>query len=317
MNEVEKIKESWRERKTKIRYKWAVPFIFIEWKCEQLSELLERWALIDILVQIGRLGILVSIVAGAYVYVTEADERLMQVENQRKANQYQAWQVINAAQGKPGNLGRTFALQDLCREGISLGGIDISKAYLPGLDLSEADLCDANFAEATLSDANLSRATLIGADFYKANLSRVAFIDANLRNARLNRTILIGANLCDANLSGAELFDADLSEAKAYNANFAGALLQNANFAGAHLRGANLRGAHLTNIKQWRQIKSIKYAYILSVKNPPDGFTEWAIEHGAFSIEDEKEWEKLKLKRMEEKKKQEAINSSEDQKKVR
>jgi hypothetical protein len=30
----------------------------------------------------------------------EADERRMEAENQRKAKHYQAWQAINAAQGK-------------------------------------------------------------------------------------------------------------------------------------------------------------------------------------------------------------------------
>jgi len=54
-----------------------------------------------------------------------------------------------------------------------------------------------------------------------------------------------------------------------------------------------LNGADLTNIKNWRQIESIEKANIYGVKNPPDGFVEWAMENGAVSIENLAEWKKL------------------------
>jgi len=40
----------------------------------------------------------------------------------------------------------------------------------------------------------------------------------------------------------------------------------------------------------WQSIKSIRYANIYGVKSPPNGFEEWALEHGAVSIEDAAEW---------------------------
>lgn len=83
-----------------IKHKWLVPFVYFEWKCEQLSELLKRWAFLNILGHVGRFGILVSFVLGAYYYVTEADQRRMEAENERKAKHCQAWQVINAARGR-------------------------------------------------------------------------------------------------------------------------------------------------------------------------------------------------------------------------
>jgi hypothetical protein len=70
------------------------------------------------------------------------------------------------------------------------------------------------------------------------------------------------------------------------------------NLAGASLShtdldGAKLGDANLTNITYWQQIKSIELANIYGVRNPPDGFIEWAIRKGAVSIEDNEEWEKL------------------------
>jgi integrase len=79
-----------------------VPFVFVEWLCERVSHLLERWAFLDILGHAGRLTIFIALI----FYFMKADERRMQSENQRKAKHYQTWQIINTAQGKPGSGGR-------------------------------------------------------------------------------------------------------------------------------------------------------------------------------------------------------------------
>ena len=188
----------------------------------------------------------------------------MEAENQRKAKNYQAWQVINAAQGKPGSGGRMDALQDLNREGISLGGVDISKAHLPKLNLENADLTNANLSETCLQFANLTGATLV-----RANLA--------------------GADLRFANLTGANLLAANLTRVFLYEPNLAGALLYDAN---------------LTNIKNWQEIKCIEEANIFGVKNPPDGFIEWATEHGAVSIDEIEELKKLLSEKRQEKTKE-------------
>jgi len=217
--------------------------------------------LLDICGHIGRFGVLVSIIVGMCVYVMEADERRMKAENeqqqavdQRKAKHYQAWQVVIAAQGQRSSGGRIDALEDLNRDGISLTGVDISKAYLPGLSLEKAELYGANLTEAELVSANLT--------------------EANLEFANL-----AGANLVSANLDGANLAEAELCWTK------------------------------FANIEGWQHIKSIKYANIYGATNAPDGFIEWAIEHGAVSIQDEEEWEKLIRE-----KKPEAGNSKGEQK---
>ena len=85
MNDSEKPKSSWRERRQSIKHKWLVPFVYVEWRCEQISERLGRWALLDICGHVGRIGVLLSIIVGVCVYVTERDERRLEAENQRIA----------------------------------------------------------------------------------------------------------------------------------------------------------------------------------------------------------------------------------------
>lgn len=345
--EAERIRESWQERQKRIKHKWAVLFVFVEWNCERLSRLLERWALLDILERLGRLGILVSIVAGAYVYVTEADERRMQVENQQKVREYQAWQVINTARGNPGDGGRVRALHDLHRDHISLAGVDISEAHLLLLDLEGANLTRANLAAARLIGASLDRADLTGANLEEADLTGPTFVEANLKSANLTQAVLrfadlAGASLRDANLTKADLEEANLTQAVLSHADLTGADLMEANLTGADLgfadlteaqlfeanltgadlsyadlTEANLVGANLSNIVNWQDIRSIRLANIYDVKNPPEGFREWMKIAGAVEIESPGEWRARIREKMEEKKKQEADNSRGDKKKVR
>lgn len=274
MGKAEKERESWQELRKKIKHKWAMPFIFLEWNCERLSVLLKRWAFLEVLEHLGRLAILVAVVS----YVMGANERRMQVENQRKAKHYQAWQVINTAQGQMNNAGRIDALQDLNKDMVSLIGVDISKAYLPGLNLENADLRAANLAGANLNEANIS-----GANLRYANLAGADLWHANLAEANLHEANISGANLRYANLAGADLRDANLAEAT----------LVGADLAEADLAGADLAGADLRDIQNWLDIRSVEYARICDVNNPPDGFIEWATEHGAVSIESDREWQDL------------------------
>jgi len=280
MSDSEKPK-SWKERRQSIKHKWHVPFIFPEWLCERFSYFLGQWALLDICGHIGRFGVLISIIVGICFYVMEADERRMKAENerqqavdQRKAKHYQAWQVINLAQGKSGNGGRVDALHDLHRDGISLVGVDVSHAFLPDLNLKNANLYVANLTEAILADANLTEAILV---------------DANLTGANLNKANLTVATLNKANLAGATLMNADLD----------GANLDGANLFSADLTGAYLWRTNLANIKGWGDIKSIELANIYGVMNPPDGFIDWATssEQGAVEIDDYNKWLEYKGKK--------------------
>jgi uncharacterized protein YjbI with pentapeptide repeats len=277
MSKAEKPKSSWGERRKTIKYKWLVPFIFPEWICERLSVLLKRWAFLEVLEYAGRLTILIAVI----FYFMEADER-------RKARHYQAWQIINAAQGQLGSGGRVDALQDLIRDNVSLTYIDLSNAFLMRMDLENAGLSRADFSGADLWQANLSKTKcqwtiFSGTILHGANLSEAILSGADLSGARLTLAHLSRAILYDVNLSGANVFGAKLS----------GANLHLSDLSDADLNGANLQYSNLSDIKNWRQIRSIELANIHGVKNPPLGFVEWAKQHGAVGIESEKEWRKL------------------------
>ncbi|MBV9879419.1 MAG: pentapeptide repeat-containing protein [Gemmatirosa sp.] len=121
----------------------------------------------------------------------------------KKDSNYQAWQVINSAQGKGGSGGRPDALRDLARNGISLAGVNLDGAWLEQADLREASLPMASFEGANLQGAQLQGATLTGANFRGAALVAASLVGASLQGADFT-----GARLSAADLSGADLFNA-------------------------------------------------------------------------------------------------------------
>ncbi len=120
----------------------------------------------------------------------------------RKTANYQAWQVINSAQGKGGSGGRIDALHELVTNGISLAGVCLDGAWLEGVNLANGHLFEATFKDANLAGANLQHTNLERVDLSRANL-----IGADLRNALLRGVTLTGANLGTADLRGADLAD--------------------------------------------------------------------------------------------------------------
>jgi hypothetical protein len=124
------------------------------------------------------------------------------VRRARKDSNYQAWQVINSAQGKGGSGGRVDALADLVRNEVSLAGINLDGAWLESIDLRNATLPMASLEKTNLQGARFDGARLDGACFRGANLSAASFINASLRGADLT-----GARLSAVNLAGADLFD--------------------------------------------------------------------------------------------------------------
>lgn len=223
----------------RIRYRWATPLIAFEWIWQWVAYLLSRWSFLEVLEYLSSFSVLIAVI----FYFSESGDRL-------KQKHYQAWQVINTAQGKGGSGGRIEALQELNVDGISLIGVDVSTAYLQGIDLSRADLTRANF-----NAVDARNSIFKSADFTAANLRSANFRDSNLQNARLVDADLTGADLNTANLVSAEL---------------SGAIFDNAD-----LRNVDLRNS------QWQHIRSVKMADIAGVKNPPNGFIGWALQHGA------------------------------------
>jgi hypothetical protein len=92
--------EPWTVRRSKLRASWLVPFALFEWTNEWGAFVLSRWAFVEVLEYVSRFAIVVAVVG----FFLGKDERL-------KQKHYLAWQVINLAQGKRADGGRTSALE--------------------------------------------------------------------------------------------------------------------------------------------------------------------------------------------------------------
>ena len=229
----------WKTRKQSAVRAWLVPFTALEWGLEWLAYALGNWTLLEVLEYMGSFSVLVAVI----FYFAESGDRV-------KQRHYQAWQVINTAQGKGGSGGRIEALQELNADKVPLVGVDVSSAFLQSLNLKNANLLRSDFSSADLRNSNLA-----GVDFTLANLN-----SANLRGAALDHCKCAQADLRNTDLEGSSLVGADLT--------------------GAELDDADLRGADLQDV-MWQQIKSIKGANVATVKNAPAGLVEWALKNGA------------------------------------
>jgi hypothetical protein len=116
---------------------------------------------------------------------------------------FQAWQVINTAQGYDGNGGRIEALQYLksdgnwfystkCQKDSScLVGIEIKgSANLEGIDLSGANLNSSILQHINLKNANLKNANLEGAHLENSNLEGAKVDGIKYKNAKFCNTTM-------------------------------------------------------------------------------------------------------------------------------
>jgi Pentapeptide repeats (8 copies) len=141
--------EPWASHRERAKYAWLIPLFAIEWVWSWLAYLLSGWAFLEVLEYLGTLSLLLAVVS----YFSESGDRI-------KQKHYQAWQVINLAQGKGGSGGRIDALEELHEDGVPLVGVDASGAFLQGIDLSGANLLRANFRAADVRGGNLSGAQM-------------------------------------------------------------------------------------------------------------------------------------------------------------
>ena len=235
--------KSWTNQKASVGHRWTLPFVAVEWIWEWVAFYLSNWKFLEVLEYVGSLSVLIAVL----FYFSESGDRV-------KQKHYQAWQVINTAQGKGGSGGRIEALQELDADHVPLVGVDVSGAFLQGIRLEGAKLLRSNFSAADIRNSDFRYA-----DFADANLS-----SANFR----------GSNFYKASFQGAQINDADLVDAD----------LTETNLSVANLADADLRRANLSDIR-WREIANIKMANIYGVKNAPEGFVSWATQNGAVAIE--------------------------------
>ena len=236
----------WSVRRQEIKHAWAVPVWAFEWYWEWVAYVLSNWSFLEVLEYLGSFGVLVAVI----FYFSESGDRL-------KQKHYQAWQVINTAQGKGGSGGRIEALQELNTDGVPLVGVDVSGAFLQGIHLRHARLLRSNFGAVDGRNSDFDFA-----DFSDSDLRSANFRDSSLRHADFH-----GADLAAADFSGADLGGAD--------------------FSGANLSDVDLRDADLNGIR-WREIRSLATTNVHGVKNAPDGFLAWAMQRGAINQESSK-----------------------------
>jgi len=229
----------WQHVKAEVSHRWMLPLRSFEWIFEWAAYALSRWSFLEVLEYLGRLSILIGVI----FYFSESGNRI-------KQRHYQAWQVINTAQGKGGSGGRIEALQELNADKVPLVGVDASSAFLQGIHLERASLLRADLSYADLRGSVLQSADLTFADLHSAN-----FRSSNLENV----------DFTDANLADSDLVGSDL----------AGAKFDNANLSSTDLRNTDLQGII------WQHIASVKSANIAVTRNAPDGFRDWALRKGA------------------------------------
>ena len=243
--------DPWPTYRERLKSPWLRPLLGLDWIFTWMAHYLSRWVLLEVLEYLGTFSILIAVI----FYFAEAGDRI-------KQKHYQAWQVINTAQGKGGSGGRIEALQELNADRVPLVGIDLRDAFLQGVRLDHADLSRSEFDSADLRNCSLR--------------------SANLAYAGLNTANLRGGDLTRANLAHSELTEADLSDAN----------LSEVDLSGAHLDRADLRDAKLAHIK-WSGIRSLKLANIFGATSLPPGFAEWAAQKGAVSIQSDEQWSAL------------------------
>ena len=113
----------WREHCQNKSPRWAYPIRTSNWALEWVAWCLGGWVLLEVLEYCSTFSVLVAVI----LYFSESGARVQQ-------RHYQAWQVINTAQGKGGNGGRIDAMQELNQDGVSLVGIQASdNAFLFGI----------------------------------------------------------------------------------------------------------------------------------------------------------------------------------------
>src|SRR3954469_19230292 len=135
---------AWSARKQGLRVRWLAPLVYLEWIWEWAAFALSNWAFLEVLEYLGTFSVLIAVI----FYFSESGDRV-------KLRHYQAWQVINTAQGKGGSGGRIDALQELNTDKVPLVGVNASSAFLQGIHLERANLLRADLSAADLRGSTL------------------------------------------------------------------------------------------------------------------------------------------------------------------
>jgi uncharacterized protein YjbI with pentapeptide repeats len=252
-------------------FPWFNPKEWINWYEEKPEKILRGWVLRSLL----KFGVLSAGLGTLWVF----GKFIVNLPAIEREKYFQAWQVINTAQGQPGLGGRKEALEYLNKEtslwytpsckqkqnNDCLVGIKIEEANLNGISLEGANLKSSEFREtsfraAILKEATFDQANLEKARFKGANLEGAVFKDTNLKGAVFTElTKEVAEEATKTNLKGTRFEGANLTGADLTGANLEGAVFKNftdtdknkiinTNLTGANLTGANLTGAKFEDV---------------------------------------------------------------------
>lgn len=121
---------------------------------------------------------------------------LLEIPDRRQQSVSSAWTLLNAAQGKPGEGGRGYALEALARAGAPLTFVDLTYAVL--------------------QDIRMPRVMMMHAIFNKAQLARVSFgcrwWEIGSRCSDFSHAKFVGSNLVDVNFDKADISSAQFEK---------------------------------------------------------------------------------------------------------
>jgi hypothetical protein len=252
----------------------------------KLNDKLGRWAsflgdlgTVRFIEVVGRIGLL-ALLGSVIVYFFEIGQR-------ERESHYQAWQVINGAQGKGGDGGRTLALRDLSKSGVPLRGVNLDGASLDGLKLAKgANLIRLTARTARVDTASIVRADFTYADFTGARLNFNTFVDckfikADFTGAKLHRSDLSRSKFVDSDFSHSFVRFSSLAATTFSPTNLTNASFLAVNFANADFTGLTnllwLKGVtDFSNVTNWGGITNFLVCNVFGISNPPPGFLEWA-----------------------------------------
>lgn len=150
------------------------------------------------------------------------------------------------------------------------------------------NLHDAALSEAWLDSADLRKISFRGAELKKANfnmadLRESVFRFSDVQGATFISSNIEGGQIMFSNGQGAVFSNAVLRNANINQTDLRGALMNGADVSGATIFKVNLEDADLDGLVGWETLEGIDGTNIAGVRNPPDGFVEWALENGAIS----------------------------------
>src|SRR6201997_5166166 len=114
--------ENWAEHRRRLRPGASWLFFALEWCLDWVAWALSNWKFVEVLERLGSFSVLIAVI----FYFAESGKRT-------RAGHYQAWQVINTAQGKGGSGGRIEALQELKSDRGPLVGVGVFWGVLFGI----------------------------------------------------------------------------------------------------------------------------------------------------------------------------------------